>query len=65
VVTLADGSQVTLRQYEASVVWDAATRDVLVLEADGGPLVGMALLRGSRMTMDIEVGGMMRIEMLP
>jgi hypothetical protein len=37
----------------------------LVLEADGGPLVGMALLRGSRMTMDIEVGGTVMIEPLP
>lgn len=65
VVTLADASQVTLRQYEASVLWDGTGRDVLVLEADGGPLIGMALLRGSRMTMDIEVGGALRIEPLP
>ena len=45
--------------------WDGTERDVLVLEADGGPFVGMALLRGSRMTMVIEVVGALMIEPLP
>jgi len=65
VVTLADGSQVALRQYEASVLWDGTERDVLVLEADGGPLTGMALLRGSRLTLDVEIGGAVIVEPLP
>jgi clan AA aspartic protease len=65
VATLGDGSHVLLRLYEASVDWEGRARDVLVLEADGGPLVGMDLLYGSRMTLDIVDGGLVTIEPLP
>ncbi len=51
--TLADGSQIAIRKYEATVKWHDQDRDVLVLEAEGGPLLGMALLRGSRITLDV------------
>jgi hypothetical protein len=35
---------------------------VLVLETEGGTLVGMALLGGYRVIMDVEEGGMISIE---
>jgi hypothetical protein len=38
---------------------------VLVLQADGGPLVGMSLLYGSRMTLDIVDDGDVIIDALP
>jgi clan AA aspartic protease len=62
---LADGSVVQLRQYEAVVDWDGTARDVLVLEADGGPLLGMSLLYGSRVTLDVVDGGPVSITSLP
>jgi clan AA aspartic protease len=50
---LANGSHVILEVYLAAVVWHDRQRELLVVRADGAPLVGMSLLRGSRLTMDI------------
>src|SRR5262249_60579706 len=33
--------------------WHGRERDVIVLEADGDPLIGMSLLYGSRVTLDV------------
>lgn len=65
IVILGDGSASALRQFEGTVDWDGQMRDVLVLEADGDPLIGMALLYGSRMTLDIVDGGDVTIETRP
>ena len=37
----------------------------MLLDADGGPLVGMSLLYGSRVTLDVVDGGPITIEPLP
>ena len=63
--TLADGSVTVLDVYLAAVVWHGREQDVLVAQAAGTPLVGMSLLRGSRMTMDVLEGGDLTIEELP
>ncbi len=63
--TLGDGSVVELDMYLAVVVWNGQERDVLALQADGGPLVGMALLYGSRVLLDTVDGGPVTIETLP
>jgi clan AA aspartic protease len=65
IATLADGSRVRLRKYTGTVIWDGQERDVIVLEAEGGPLVGMSLLYGSRVTLDVVDGGPVIIEPLP
>lgn len=65
VAMLADGSTIPLRKYEARVEWEGGERDVLVLEADGGPLLGMSLLYGSRVTLDVVDGGAVTITSLP
>ena len=62
--TLADGSTTVLDMYLASVVWHGRQQDVLVAKAAGTPLIGMSLLRGSRMTMDVVDGGDVIIEQL-
>lgn len=62
IAMLADGSSVALRRHEAIVDWNGQARDVLVLETEGGPLVGMSLLYGSRMTLDIVEGGVVMID---
>lgn len=62
---LADGTVVTLRKYEARVDWHGQRRDVLVLAADGGPLLGTALVHGSRLTIEMIDGGDVMIQPLP
>lgn len=52
-VFLADGSEAELNIYEAVVLWHGQERAVQILAADTGAAIGMALLYGSRLTMDI------------
>lgn len=63
--TLADGSVTRLDVHMASVIWHGQQKDVLISQAAGAPLVGMALLDGSRLTMDVVDGGDVTIEELP
>lgn len=48
--TLGDGNSVAMSLHLASVVWEEEPWEVLVLAAEGGVLVGMALLAGCRLT---------------
>ena len=64
-VELADGGTTALGVYDARVLWRGRERFVPVYEAEGGPLVGMSLLRGSRLTVEVEPGGDVVIEDLP
>jgi predicted aspartyl protease len=57
VAVLADGSAVETRVHRARVVWHGRERRVRVLATEGGPLVGMGLLRSSRLAMDVVPGG--------
>jgi clan AA aspartic protease len=63
-VVLGDGSEAELALYEAAVEWHGRLVLVPALEAEGGALLGMALLHGSRMTMDIVENGPLQIEPL-
>ena len=60
---LADGSAVALRRFLARVDWLGQLREVVVLEAEGGPLCGMALLQGHDLSVTVRVGG--RVEIIP
>lgn len=64
-VTLGDGSIVALDLYLATVFWHEQEREVLVLQADGGPLVGMALLSGNRVILHVIDDGEVLIEPWP
>jgi clan AA aspartic protease len=64
-VTLGDGSTAVLSVYRARVVWHAAERTTLTLHAEGTPLLGMALLYGSRVLLDVVADGVVTIEPLP
>ena len=61
-VMLADGNEVILSVFQAVIAWDGQEREVQVLEAEGGSVLGMALLRGYRLTVDVEDGGLVTIE---
>ena len=62
---VADGVPVRLRLFAASVLWHGQRVRLLVVEADGGALVGMSLLHGNRVTLDVVDGGHVTIEPLP
>jgi predicted aspartyl protease len=62
--TLGDGSKVVLDIFLAIVSWHGQDRDVLVLQAEGGALVGMSLLYGSRLSLEVIDDGDVVIEQL-
>jgi clan AA aspartic protease len=62
---LADGSECLFDVYVATVVWDGRDRRILVDEADTDPLVGMALLNGHELKMQIRSRGKVTIRRLP
>lgn len=59
--TLGDGNIVTFATYTASVIWDDQERNAFALASESGPLVGISLLYGSRVVMDIVDGGTVEI----
>ena len=62
---LANGELFDFRVYLGSLSWHGRPSDVLVLQSDSVPLLGMALLWGSRITMDALNEGEVTIEELP
>ena len=66
-VELDDGRMTALDVYEARVLWHGRPRPIPVYETGetGGPLVGMSLLRGSRLEAGAAPGGEVVIRPLP
>jgi predicted aspartyl protease len=64
-VILGDGDTVRLDSFAATVLRDGQLRTGLVLAAEGMPLVGMDLLHGPRVMLDITDGSPVTIEPLP
>jgi predicted aspartyl protease len=64
-VVLGDGSTVGLDLYLATVLWDTHQREVLVLQAEGGPLMGMAMLYGHRVILHVVDNGDVLIDPWP
>lgn len=62
VAVLADGSAVETRVYRAHVIWHGEERTTGVLATAGGSLIGMSLLRDSKLTIAIVPGGEVEIE---
>ena len=61
---LADGSEAVLPVYRGEVLWHGKGLRIPIGQADGGVLIGMSLLRGSRLTVEARPGGETRIEEL-
>jgi clan AA aspartic protease len=51
-------------RYNVQLLWDGRTRNVLALAMGEIPIIGMALLKGYRLTMDVVDGGLVTIEAL-
>lgn len=63
--TLADGSTCVFQVYVGKLLWDGKVRTILVDEADADPLVGMRLLRGHELNMQVRARGQVTIKRLP
>ena len=61
-VILADGSETALDVYGVTVLWDGQPREVVAYVSDTTPLIGMSLLRGHNLNIDIEDGGRVLIQ---
>ena len=60
-VTLADGSEKVLPLCGAVLDWDGQMIPVYAHVSDGPPLIGMSMLVGYNVNMDVEVGGRVTI----
>lgn len=61
-VQLADGNFVVMNEYIVRLLWHGRPRDVVAMEAESTPLVGMELLWGCRVTFEVQDQGPMVIE---
>lgn len=62
---LADGNEALFDVYEATVIWDGRLRRIAVDCVDSDPLVGMSLLDGHELTVQVIDGGRVGIKALP
>ena len=58
---LGDGSECVFNIYEAVVIWDGDFLTIPVDEADSEPLVGMSLMEGYQLTMQVFEGGLVEL----
>jgi clan AA aspartic protease len=61
---LADGSESVFDIYEATVDWDGEARRIAVDEAETVPLVGMSLLEGYELSVQVQRGGSVSLRAL-
>lgn len=61
---LADGSIISLDAYRVGVEWEDRVRVVPALAAEGGPLMGMSLLRGHELRIKVIDDGEVEIRAL-
>ena len=57
-------TRVSLNCYWVTLLWEGQPRRMVAVAADDRPLVGMPLLSGSRVTLDVVDGGPVTIEPL-
>lgn len=62
---LADGNESVFDIYEATVMWDGSPRRISIDEVDIAPLVGMSLLYGYELTVQVVEDGSVLIKPLP
>jgi len=61
---LADGSETVFNIYEGIVNWDGQPRRIKVDDADADPLLGMELLYGYELKIEVVEGGSVIINLL-
>ena len=61
---LADGSEIIFNIYNGWVIWDELPRRAKIDEANTDPMIGMNLLSGFQLKIDVERGGAVTIQQL-
>jgi clan AA aspartic protease len=61
---LADGRKRFFEMFEAAILWDGEEHLINVHQADAEPLLGMALLSGYQLKIDVEREGAVTIQRL-
>lgn len=61
-VVLGDGSEASLDVYGVTVLWEGVPRRVDAYAADTSPLIGMRLLDGHSLYVEVQDGGRVAIE---
>jgi clan AA aspartic protease len=64
-VVLGDGSISSFHYYQGTIFWDGVRRRIPIAASDTEPLLGMDLLDGCRLTIEVIPGGQVTIEVLP
>jgi clan AA aspartic protease len=64
IATLADGSNTAFDTYYATVTWDRRRRKIVVDAADTGPLLGMAMLEGYEVNIQVRRNGVVMLSKL-
>lgn len=59
---LADGSECLFDIHEGDVIWDRKRILIRIDACDSTPLIGMRLLEGFELTMQVQQGGSVRIQ---
>lgn len=62
---LGDGGRVSMDAYLVEVLWRDQQRRVLALHSEGRSMIGLSLLYGHRLTVDVVQDGRVAIECLP
>ena len=55
--TLADGSEIEFKVYEGEILWDRRRILISIDSSDSTPLIGMELLEGFELTMQVRQDG--------
>lgn len=63
-IQLADGQEYLVPTYTVIVEWDGIERLVIVVGVDPQPLVGMGLMAGYNLSVDVQEGGPVRLSRL-
>jgi clan AA aspartic protease len=58
---LGDGSECIFNVYEAVIVWDGVLLTIPIDEADSEPLVGMSLMEGYQLTVQVFEDGLVEL----
>ena len=58
---LADGSECLFNVYEAIVIWDGNPLTIPIDEADSDPLIGMSLMEGYQLSVQVFEGGLVEL----
>jgi predicted aspartyl protease len=60
--TLGDGSFALFDVYEAKIIWHGKYQEIEVNAAETEPLIGMLMLKGNHLQVEIVDGGLVTIE---